>query len=491
FMPALEEGNLWVRTTMPVDISFEQADRLATEVREIFRLFPEVANVVSQLGRPDDGTDPTSFFNAEFLVNLKPRKEWRREITSKEKLIEEIEGVLAKIPGVSFNFSQVIQDNVQEAMSGVKGENSIKLFGRDLKILETKAAEIEKIMRQVRGVKDLGILRLLGQPNLVIQVDRQACARYGLLVSDVNAVVQAAVGGQAVTQVFEGERWFDLVVRFLPEYRRDTEAIGNILVNTPEGARIPLKQLALISDKTGAFIIYRENNERYIPIKFSVRGRDLESTVREAQARIREQVTLPDRYRIEWHGEYDQLQDEKRRLATIVPLSLVIVLVLVYLAVNSFRDAVLVLFTVPFALIGGVFSLVLTGTDFSISAAVGFISLFGVAIQGGLILIVKIRDFMEEGDDPRTAILKSAEARMRPVLMTTLAAAIGLLPAAVATGIGAQSQQPLARVVVGGMLTSAALILLVLPVLYQLLHRERTKTTVNGEVTSHPGKPAE
>ena len=474
FMPALEEGNLWVRATMPVDISFDQADRLAAEIRGIFSHYPEVDRTVSQLGRPDDGTDPTSFFNAEFLVSLKPKKEWRPEVVSKEKLIAELERELAKIPGVNFNFSQVIQDNVQEAMSGVKGENSIKLFGTDLKLMEEKAVEIEKVMRQVPGVKDLGIFRLLGQPNLVIKVDRQECARYGLQVADVNGVVQAAIGGQAVTQVYEAERWFDLVVRFLPEFRQDMDAIGNIQVSTPDGARIPLKQLAEITNQTGAFIIYRENNERYIPIKFSVRDRDLESTVKDAEARIREQVQLPARYRIEWHGEYDQLQDEKKRLATIVPISLVIVLFLVYLAVNSLKDAVLVFIAVPFALIGGVFSLVLTGTDFSISAAVGFISLFGVAIQGGLILIVRIRDLLEEGHDLRTAILTSAKVRMRPVLMTTLAAAIGLIPAAVATGIGAQSQQPLARVVVGGMLTSAVLILMVLPVLYQLVYRGRS-----------------
>ncbi len=481
FMPALEEGNLWVRATMPVDISFEQADRLATEIRGIFRQYPEVTHVVSQLGRPDDGTDPTSFFNAEFLVNLKSKKEWRADIETKHQLIEEIEERLTKIPGVTFNFSQVIQDNVQEAMSGVKGENSIKLFGSDLKVLEQKAVEIEAVMKQVPGVKDLGIFRLVGQPNLLIRVDRDACARYGLLVGDVNAVVQAAIGGQAVTQVFEGERRFDLVVRFLPEYRRDEETIGNIQVNTPNGARIPLKQLANISTQTGAFIIYRENNERYIPIKFSVRGRDLESTVREVQARLAKQVQLPERYRMEWHGEFDQLQDEKKRLAQIVPLSLLFVLFLVYIAVKSFRDAVLVLATVPFALIGGVFSLVLTGTDFSISAAVGFISLFGVAIQGGLILIVRIQDLVEEGHDLKEAILASAETRMRPVLMTTLAAAIGLLPAAIATGIGAQSQQPLARVVVGGMLTSGALILLVLPVLYQMVHRADVQKRIQEE----------
>ena len=473
FMPALEEGNLWVRATMPVDISFEQASRLATEIRGIFRQFPEVTSVVSQLGRPDDGTDPTSFFNAEFLVTLNPAKEWRAEITSKDKLIEEIEKVLATIPGVTFNFSQMIQDNVQEAMSGVKGENSIKLIGPDLKILETNAVEIEKAMKQIRGVKDLGVFRLIGQPNLLIEVDRQACARYGLLVSDVNAVVQAAVGGQALTRVFEGERWFDLSVRFLPEYRQDIEAIGNILVHTPEGARIPLKQLATISMKTGAFIIYRENNERYIPIKFSVRGRDLESTVREAQAVLAEKIHLPERYRIEWAGEYDQLKDEQKRLAVIVPLAMLMILLLLYTTFDSVRDAVLVLATIPFALIGGVFSLVATGTSFSISAAVGVISTLGVAILGGVLLITRIGDYRKLGLPLEEAILKGANVQLRPILMATLAAAIGLLPAAMATGIGSQAQRPLARVVVGGMLTAAVLILLVLPVLYQLVHRTR------------------
>ncbi|MCP9440411.1 MAG: CusA/CzcA family heavy metal efflux RND transporter [Nitrospira sp.] len=470
FMPSLEEGNLWVRATMPVDISFEEADQIATDIRRIFRQFPEVTSVVSQLGRPDDGTDPTSFFNAEFLVNLKPRSTWRAELRDKEGLIEDIERALYTIPGVTFNFSQVIQDNVQEAMSGVKGENSVKLYGRDLKTLEEKAVEIEQSLSQVHGVKDLGIFRVMGQPDLLIQVDRQACARYGLSVADVNTMVQAAVGGQVVTKVYEEERIFDLVVRFLPEYRQDVEAIGNILVSAPDGVRIPLKQVATISVQTGPFIIYRENNERYIPIKFSVRGRDLESTVKEAQNRIAKNVVLPERYRMEWHGEYDQLQEEKKRLAVIVPVSLLIVLLMVYLAVKSFKDAVLVLSAVPFALIGGVFSLFITRTDFSISAAVGFISLFGVAVQGALILIVRIRDLKQDGHSLEEAILRSAEARMRPVLMTSLAAAIGLLPASVATGVGAQAQQPLARVVVGGMLTASVLILVVLPVCYQMVY---------------------
>jgi cobalt-zinc-cadmium resistance protein CzcA len=470
FMPALEEGNLWVRATMPVDISFDQAARLATDIRGMFRQSPEVTTVVSQLGRPDDGTDPTSFFNAEFLANLKPQAEWRRGL-SKDNLVEEIEERLKTIPGVIFNFSQVIQDNVEEAMSGVKGENSIKLFGADLKTMETLAGQIEKQMHQIRGVKDLGIFRLLGQPNLLIKVDRQASARYGLQVSDVNAVVQAAIGGQAVTQVYEGERLFDLVVRFLPEYRQDVEAISNILVSTPDGARIPLKQLATIATQTGAFIIYRENNERYIPIKFSVRDRDLESTVEEAQALLAKTITLPERYRMEWAGQYDQLKDEQKRLATIVPVSLLLILLLLYITFDSLKNALLVLSAVPFALIGGVIALVATHTNFSISAAVGIISTLGVAILGGVLLISRIEDGRQAGLNLREAIMQAAAVQMRPILMATVGAAIGLLPAALATGIGSQAQKPLARVVVGGMLTAAFLILVVLPVLYELVHR--------------------
>lgn len=470
FMPALEEGNLWVRATMPVDISFDQADRLTGEIRRLFRASPEVETIVSQLGRPDDGTDPTSFFNAEFLANLKPPSQWRTGL-SKDNLIEEIEARLRGIPGVIFNFSQVIQDNVEEAMSGVKGENSIKLFGTDLKVMEAKATELERIMRGIHGVKDLGIFRLVGQPNLLIQVDREASARYGLQVSDVNAVVQAAVGGQAVTKVYEGERLFDLVVRFLPEFRQDVDSIGNILVSTPNGARIPLKQLATITTQTGAFIIYRENNERYIPIKFSVRDRDLQSTVEEAQATLARQVTLPERYRMEWAGQYDQLKDEQKRLAKVVPVSLVIILFLLYTTFNSLKNALLVLATVPFALVGGVLSLVATHTHFSISAAVGVISTLGVAILGGVLMISRIEEFRRTGLDLRQAVLRGADVQMRPILMATLGAAIGLLPAAMATGIGSQAQQPLARVVVGGMLTAAFLILVVLPVLYEIVHR--------------------
>lgn len=469
FMPALEEGNLWVRATMPIDISFDQADRLTNDIRRMFKASPEVETVVSQLGRPDDGTDPTSFFNGEFLANLKPASEWRRGL-SKDDLIEEIEHRLKTIPGVIFNFSQVIEDNVEEAMSGVKGENSIKLFGTDLRVMEAKAVEIESMMRHVPGVKDLGIFRLIGQPNLLIQVDREASARYGLRVSDVNAVVQAAIGGQAVTQVYEGEKLFDLVVRFLPQYRQDVDSIGNILVNTPDGAHIPLKQVATVTTQTGAFIIYRENNERYIPIKFSVRGRDLQGAVEEAQAKLMQQVTLPKDYRMEWAGQYDQLKEEQKRLVKIVPVSLGLILLLLYSVFDSFKNAVLVLAAVPFALVGGVLSLVITHTHFSISAAVGMISTSGVVILGGVLLISRIEEFRRMGLDLRQAVMRGTDVQMRPILIATMGAAIGLLPAALATGIGAQAQKPLACVVVGGMLTAACMILVVLPVVYEMVH---------------------
>ena len=480
FMPPLEEGNIWLRATMPIGISFEEASRLVVDMRTVFRKYPESRTVVSQLGRPDDGTDPTSFFNAEFLVDLKPRKEWRPEIDSKAALIGQIEQELSKtFPGVTLNFSQMIQDNVEEAMTGVKGENSVKVFGPDLSILEDKANQIKAIMDDVVGVKDLGVLRSLGQPNLLIEVDRTATARYGIEVDDVNAVVQAAVGGQSVTQVFEGEKWFDLVVRYLPEFRKSAERIGDIQVITPGKSRIPLKQLATIKESVGPFMIYRENNQRYVPVKFSVRGRDLERTVKEAQQRITQQVALPKGYRLEWHGEYSQLQAEKHRLATIVPLSLFVILLIVSYALHSLRDGLLVLAAVPFALVGGIVALFVTGTHFSISAAVGFLSVFGVAIQGALVDISRLHEYFDKGFDLKTAILKNAEVRMRPVMMTTLSAAIGLIPASVATGIGAQSQQPLARVVVGGMLSSVILILIVLPVLYQWAHRRDHPSTTH------------
>jgi cobalt-zinc-cadmium resistance protein CzcA len=471
FMPKLEEGNLWVRATMPNTISYTQATQLINKMRRVFTAYPEVTNVVSQLGRPEDGTEATGYFNGEFFVNLKPRVAWRQGLTKLE-LVRQIEEELRHIPGVDYNFSQTIQDNVEEAMSGVKGENSIKLFGDDLEKLEALARHIEQVMRTVPGVADLSVFGSLGQPNLLIRANRQLAARYGILPGDVNGTVQAAIGGQAVTQVLDGERRFDVVVRFLPQYRDSIDAISNIPVTTPDRAYVPLRQVADIVKQTGASFIYREDNTRYIPVKFSVRGRDLRSTIAEAEAKIKQHVSLPQGYRYEWAGEFQELQEAVRRLEIVVPISLVIIFFLLYGTFGNLRDAFLLLGAVPLALIGGILSLLVTHTNFSISAAVGFISLFGVSVLGGVILVSRIKQLREQAGIPLTeAIRRGAELQLRPVLMAALAAAIGLLPASVATGIGSETQQPLARVVVGGMMTSAVLILLVLPAMYRLVYQ--------------------
>jgi heavy metal efflux system protein len=470
FMPKLEEGNLWIRAVMPNTISFSYANQLVDQMRTLFKKYPEVTSVISQLGRPDDGTDPTSYFNCEFFVNLKPREEWTQGLT-KPELVRRMESDLRQFPGVNFNFSQTIQDNVEEAMSGVKGENSIKLFGSDLVKLESTAKQIAQVMKTVPGVADLGIMGELGQPNLLVRVDRERAARYSVVPNDVNGTVQAAVGGQAVTQVLDGDRRFDVVVRFLPQYRTNVEAISNIPVSTPDGGRIPLKQVAEVSKQTGASYIYREDNGRYIPIKFSVRGRDLESTIAEAEGKIQRQVSIPPAYHYEWAGEFQELQEAVARLKIVVPVSLLIIFLLLYSHFRSLSESLLVLGAVPLALIGGIISLLVTQTHFSISAAVGFISLFGVAILDGVILISYIKEMRQEGATPHEAVFRGSELRLRPVLMTAFAAAIGLLPASIATGIGSETQRPLARVVVGGMFTAPILILLVLPVMYSVIHR--------------------
>jgi len=487
FMPKLEEGNLWVRATLPNTIAFSYATDLVDQMRAVFKKYPEVTTVVSQLGRPDDGTDPTSYFNCEFFVNLKPREEWPQGVT-KPDLVRRIEAELKQFPGVTFNFSQTIQDNVEEAMSGVKGENSIKLFGEDLEQLEATANQIAGVMKTVPGVADLGVFGELGQPNLLIRVDRQAAARYGVLPGDVNGVVQAAIGGQAVTQVLDGERRFDVVVRFLPPYRDQAESISNIPVSTPDGGRIPLKQVAEVVKQTGASFIYREDNSRYLPVKFSVRGRDLQSTIAEAETKIKQQVTLPTGYHYEWAGEFQELQEAVKRLEVVVPISLLLIFALLYSHFRNLRDALLVLGAVPLALIGGLVSLLATQTNFSISAAVGFISLFGVAVLDGVILISYIKEMRHQGSDLQEAVIRGSELRLRPVLMTALAAAIGLFPASIATGIGSETQRPLARVVVGGMTTAPVLILLVLPAMYQLIHARAERRTPRRAVEPSPGE---
>jgi cobalt-zinc-cadmium resistance protein CzcA len=464
FMPKLEEGNLWVRATLPQDVSYEASAKMAKDIREILLGYPVVTEVVSQLGRPDDGTDVTTFNNIEFMVSLKHLNEWPSGLT-KEKLVGQMDSQLEKFPGIDFNFSQNIQDNVEEAMSGVKGENSLKIFGDDINVLVEKAGQIKDIMAGVRGVADLGVFQETGQPQLLISIDRAASARYGLMAADLNAAVQAAIGGFAATQILEGDRRFDFVVRYQPEFRGAPEAIRNILLPTPDGGRIPLSQVANVSLREGAFMIYRENGRRYIPVKFSVRGRDLAGTIQEVQTRIAQKVHLPEGYHYEWAGEYDSLQKEQRRLIIIIPISLVVILALLFTAFNSLRHALLVLAMLPFGLTGGILSLLVTHTPFSISAAVGFASVIGVCTLGGVVFVSGIRRKEQAGHTKLGAIELGGMAEMRPVLMACVAAGLGLLPAAMSSGVGVQAQQPLARVVVGGMVTSPLAILFIIPVL--------------------------
>lgn len=467
FMPKLEEGNLWIRTTLPQDISFEYASHLADEMRSILRSFPEVQQVVSQVGRPDDGTDTTTFNDIEFQVDLKPVSSWKTA-RSKDELIEQMNQALQRYPGAAFNFSQNIQDNVEEAMSGVKGENSLKLFGDDIDVLAKTATHIQTVMATVPGVNDLAVFTETGQPNLVISIDRATAGRYGLMASDVNAAVEAAIGGAAATQILEGDRRFDFVVRYKPEFRQDPEAMKNILLSTPDGNRVPLGQVAHIEFREGAFMVYRENGRRYIPVKFSVRGRDLAGTIQEVQSKLKSSIRLPEGYHYEWAGEYDSLRREQQRLAIIIPIAVAMILGLLYVSFNSLRDAFAVLAVLPFGIAGGVLALLISHTPFSISAAVGFASVIGVATLGGLVFVAGIRRAEAHEHELRHSIIRASIGEMRPVLMACLAAGLGLLPAALSHGIGAQAQQPLARVVVGGMVTTSLAILFVVPMIASL-----------------------
>jgi cobalt-zinc-cadmium resistance protein CzcA len=473
FLPKLEEGNLWVRASLPPTISLDAGEPYVARMRDVMRSFPEVTTVVDQQGRPDDGTDPTGFFNVEFFVPLEPIDQWPKSLT-KEKLVEQMKDKLDKeFVGVDFNFSQTIQDNVEEAVSGVKGENSVKLFGADLQELQDQANQIKGQLSSVRGIEDTGVFTELGQPNLLIEVDRQRCARYGLATGDVNAIVQAAIGGQSITDVYEGERHFPLVVRLQPRYRQSIEAIKGILIPTAAGAQVPLRELCNVTLKSGASYIYRENNQRYIPIKFSVRGRDLGSAVAEAQSKIGRNVKLPSNYHADWSGEFGELKEAVTRLTYIVPLSILLILLLLYSTFNSLRDSLLVMASIPFALIGGILALFVMKINFSVSAAVGFISLFGVAVMAGIILLSYYNQLRHQGYSREHALMRAAEVRMRPVLMMCMSACIGLLPAAVSTGIGSETQRPLATVIVGGMLLAPVLILFVVPVLISFMPARR------------------
>jgi heavy metal efflux system protein len=475
FLPKLEEGNLWIRATMPTSISLGAGNTYVDKMRNIMKSYPEVVTVVSQHGRPDDGTDATGFFNAEFFVPLKPFDTWPVGI-DKEKLIDNMTTRLNdEFPGVDFNFSQYIEDNVEEAASGVKGENAIKLFGGDLEVLEQTANKIKDVMATVPGVTDLGVFAELGQPTVRIDVDRARAARYGLAPGDVNTTVQAAIGGQAAGNLYEdgSDRNFPIIVRLASEYRQSLDAIRHIVIGAPNPSGsgvvpVPLTDVAAVRLTSGASFIYREGQERYIPIKFSVRGRDLGTTVLDAQKRVEEGVTVPGGYHLEWVGEFGNLQEAISRLEIVVPIAIALICLLLFINFGSMIDMLLAASVIPMALIGGIFALYATGTPFSVSAAIGFVALFGIAAMDGIIVLTYYNSAIEAGVERGAAILRTCEVQMRPVLMTCIVACVGLLPAAFSNGIGSQVQKPLALVVVGGILLAPVLILIILPVLIDI-----------------------
>jgi len=481
FLPKLEEGNFWIRATMPLSISLEEGNSYVNQMRRVIRGFPEVQTAISQHGRPDDGTDATGFFNAEFFVPLKPFDTWPAGV-DKDKLTAQLTQTLeARFPGVEFNFSQYIQDNVEEAASGVKGENSVKLFGNDLKTLETVSKKIRAVLQTVPGITDLAALNPLGQPTVRIDIDRTRAARLGLSPAEVNSTLQAAIGGESAGDLYEGgsDRHFPMIVRLAAQYRGDPDAIRRITIGVPDpsgsggNVQIPLGDVANVQLISGPSFIYREHQERYVPIKFSVRGRDLGSAILEAQRKVSEQVQLPGGYRLQWVGEFGNLQEALHRLGIVVPVSLSLICILLFINFGSVVDMLLAASVIPMALIGGILALAVTGTPFSVSAAIGLVALFGIATMDGIIVLSYYNLHIEEGLDRVSAILQTCRVQMRPVLMTCVVACVGLVPAALSTGIGSQVQRPLALVVVGGMLLTPVLVLLVLPVLILRFSRRR------------------
>ncbi len=476
FLPKLEEGNLWIRATMPSTISLEEGNVYANGMRRVIKSFPEVETVISQHGRPDDGTDAAGFFNAEFFAPLKPPAEWRKGV-EKDDLVDQVLSRLKEAyPGVEFNFSQYLQDNVAEAVSGVKGENSIKLFGNDLQVLSDTADRIKAVLSTIQGVADLAVLTSLGQPTVQIDIDRARAARYGLSPGDINSTVRTAIGGESAGDLYEpgSDRHFPIIVRLAPKYRQSAEAIRNITVGVQSGGsltQIPLSLVATVKLVSGASYIYREQQQRYLPVKFSVRDRDLGSVILEAQQRIAAEVPLPPGYRTEFVGEFENLRGAIERLSIVVPIALALIALLLYLNFGSLTDTLLGLSVIPLALAGGIFALFSLGIAFSVSAAIGFIALFGIAVMDGIIIITHFNDLIDRGRERMEAVIETCETQMRPVVMTCVVAGVGLLPAAFSSGIGSQVQKPLAVVVVGGMALAPILILMILPVLISLFSR--------------------
>lgn len=479
FLPELDEGALWVEAELPMSVSLSEANSISDKMVDILTKFPEVKQTLSQVGRTNDGTDPKGFFNVQIQVDLRQKKEWKRNITE-DQLIDEMDTQLRKFPGITFNYSQPIRDNVEEAVAGVNAALAVKIFGPNFNYLDSLADAVKDQLKTVRGIEDLGVLRNLGQPEFRIQLDQQKMAFYGVNTADANAVVEMAIGGKSGTELYEGERKFDVRVRYQQEYRATQAAIENLMVPTNDGAKVPLKEIASIETLTGPAFIFRDNNMRHIAVKFSIRERDLGSTIAEAQQKVNAKVKLPDGYKMTWNGEFENQTRATNTLARVVPICLLVIFLILFITYGNVKDAFLTIMNVPFALIGGILALHITGINFSISAGIGFIALFGVCIQNGVILISVFRKNMDEKMPLNKAIREGVISRVRPVVMTALMAMIGLLPAAVSHGIGSETQKPLAVVVIGGLITATILTLLILPVIYALVykfmhHRENRK----------------
>ena len=475
FMPHLDEGSLWIRATMPYTISFDEASKLGPQLRDLLLTFPQVTIVANELGRPDDGTDPIGFFNDEYFVGLKPYDDpaWRGSIRSKADLIAAIHQKLEAFPGIIFNYTQPAEDAVDEAETGLKSSLAVKIFGADLATLESKGEEVQRVISAVPGITHVSLVRELGQPSLTIEPDRAKIARYGLNVGDINTLIETAVGGAPATQVIQGERSFDLVVRLQEPYRQNMEAIKNILVATPDNQHLPLSQFADIKVSKGASFIYRESNSRFIGIQFSVEGRDLASAVADARAKVDAAVPLPTGYTYDWGGEYKEYLSARSQMAIILPMTIVLILLILFGLYGNLKFPLIIMFSVLVTEpVGGLLALKLTGTNFSVSSGLGFVALMGVAVQTSVILYSFINKLRLEGKDITAATHEASLLRLRPIMMTALVACIGLLPAAMSTGIGSDSQKPFAIVIVGGLVSRLALSIFLAPVLYALVAKD-------------------
>jgi heavy metal efflux system protein len=473
FMPKLDEGALWVRATMPYTISFEESRKIVPQVRKILKSFPEVTDVASEHGRPDDGTDPTGFYNAEFYVGLKPYGDWKGPYRTKAALIDSVTKLLGVFPGITFNFTQPAEDAVDEAETGLKSSLDVKVFGSDLALLEAKGTEVKRILDGVRGITHVTLVQELGQPSLTVTMDRAKIARYGMNVGDINALIEAAIGGATATQVVQGEELFDLVVRLAPQFRETPAAIGNILIPTPDGQQVPLKEVATIAESNGASFIYRQNNSRYIGVQFSVEGRDLAGAVQDAQRQVAAAVKLPAGYRVVWGGEYQEYTASRVQLRIVLPVTLTLIFLLLFALYHNFTfPLITVVGVVLSAPLGGLLALWVSGTPFSVSSGIGFLALFGVSVQTAVVYISYANELRLSGRDIREATREAAILRLRPIMMTALVAALGLLPAALSTGVGSDSQRPFALVIVGGLFSRLLISVFLMPVLYEVASRE-------------------